>query len=73
MVDITKPLALPRSVSGFITSARSRGANVDTEAEVGRAIELAYLEPAPVSQAVRIAVTLALVIAAKLVGSGTLG
>jgi hypothetical protein len=72
MFDTTKPQASAGSASAFVAPTGLRGSGFDISAEVGRATELAYREPAPMSQAVRIAVALALVVAAKLCSGGVL-
>ena len=72
MFDTTKPRAPAGSASAFVAPTELRGSGFDIWAEAGRATELAYREPAPMSQAVRIAVALALVVAVKLCSAGVL-
>jgi hypothetical protein len=64
MFDTTKLQAGTSSVSAFIAPGKEPG--FDIWAEAGRAIELAYREPTPISQAVRVAVAAAVVVAARL-------
>lgn len=66
MLDTTNPRAPAGSASAFVAQTKLQGSRSDVWSEAGRAIELAYRGPAPMSQAVRIAVALALVVAAKL-------
>ena len=70
--DRIKPRAPAGSVSAFVAPTELRESRSDIWSEAGRAIELAYREPAPMSQAARIAVALALVMAAKLCSAGAL-
>jgi hypothetical protein len=72
MFDITKSRAAAGSMSAFITLTELRRSGFDIWAEAGRATELAYRDPTPMSQAVRIAVALVLVVAAKLCSAGVL-
>lgn len=72
MFDLAKPQAPAGSASAFIAPIGLPGPGSDIWAEAGRATELAYREPAPMNQAVRTAVTLALVVAAKLCLAGAL-
>jgi len=50
----------------FRRSDRIRGSRSDIWAKASHAIGLAYREPAPIGQTVRLAIALALVVAAKL-------
>jgi hypothetical protein len=72
MFDKTKPRASAGSASAFVAPTELRRSDFDIWAEAGRAIELAHRQPAPISQVVRIAVALALVMAAKLCSAGAL-
>jgi hypothetical protein len=70
MFDTTKSLAPTHAASAFIAPTELQG--LDIWAEAGRAIELAYREPAPISQPVRAAVAVALIVVAKLGLAGVL-
>jgi hypothetical protein len=64
MSNTTRLPATVGSASAFITSSKESGLGI--WAQAGRAIELAYRGPAPISQAVRAAIAVALVTAPKL-------
>jgi hypothetical protein len=61
MFGTTKRETPASSRSAFVAPSEVRGS--DIWAQAGRAIELAYREPAPISQTVRVAVAVALLLA----------
>ena len=66
MLNTTKAQGRAACVSAFVAVSKGRGYRSDIWSEVGRAIEAAYRKPAPISQSVRIAIVLAVVVAMKL-------
>jgi hypothetical protein len=73
MFDRAKLRTVVGTASAFVLSIERRGSRCDLWADAGHAIELAYRERAPIGQAVRVAVAIALVAAAKLSAVAVLG
>lgn len=72
MFDTMKPQAPAGSASTFIAPTKLWRSGFDIWAEAGRATELAYRQPTPMSQTARIAIAVALAVAAKLCSTGPL-
>lgn len=66
MFDTTKPRTPAGPASAFVVPTERRASRPDIWAEAGHAIEVAYGEPAPIGRALRLAIAIALVVAAKL-------
>jgi hypothetical protein len=64
---------LSGTASGFLVPTEAGGSRPDIWGEAGRAIELAYREPAPIGLTVRVAIALALTVVVKLIALVTLG
>ena len=60
------------SASAFVAATEAQGSGSDIWTDAGRAIELAYCHPSPISQVMRISVVVALGVAAKLYSAGAL-
>jgi hypothetical protein len=67
MFGTTKHHPSEGPASDFGVPTELRGSQPDIWTEAGRAIELAYRQPAPMDRAVRVAVAVAIAVAAALI------
>ncbi len=72
MFHRTKLRASANSASAFLIPTGLHEPGFDSWSQAGRAIEAAHRVPAPMSQAVRTAVVLALITAARICSTGML-
>ena len=72
MPDTAKRQSVTATAIAFVIPTETPRSRPDIWAETGRTVELAYREPAPIGQTVRVAIALALLVVVKLCAAGVL-